>query len=318
MYHAPLGRFLQRDPNEYGDGMNLYEFVGGAPTMRQDPFGLVFTGPMVVGLPSGLGMFEVQTEKPVCSMQVYVAGVKALDYKSEKPEILWLPVFFDGNKVLAKRTGTVEVITDRDGYAQESFVFNRMVKVRKYEAISGIRLSSQTPGTGGGIGPMGFGSKALIYYWELSYTVGVSGLYRVFSGRASIQAFLENDAHVDVDPMAAVDVDEIKMFQFATKRHQEKKRSSGKIKQGSSLGGEASPARAIIDWFFEKKKEEKKGGPKIAHELVFGANRNYWFQTAKVKIDFSGTTADGDAVVPVRPGVLGLFAGPLWYEVRVP
>ena len=39
MYHAELGRFLQRDPLEYGDGMSLYEFVGGAPTGAVDPMG---------------------------------------------------------------------------------------------------------------------------------------------------------------------------------------------------------------------------------------------------------------------------------------
>ena len=40
MYHAQLGRFLQRDPLGYGDGMNLYEFVGGRPTGAVDPMGL--------------------------------------------------------------------------------------------------------------------------------------------------------------------------------------------------------------------------------------------------------------------------------------
>ena len=39
MYHPTLGRFLQRDPIGYVDGMNLYQFVGGRPAAMLDPFG---------------------------------------------------------------------------------------------------------------------------------------------------------------------------------------------------------------------------------------------------------------------------------------
>ena len=39
-YHAGVGRFLQRDPVGYGDGMNLYQLVGGGPTGHVDPTGL--------------------------------------------------------------------------------------------------------------------------------------------------------------------------------------------------------------------------------------------------------------------------------------
>ena len=41
-YHAGVGRFLQRDPIGYHDGMNLYQFVGGNPVGRVDPFGLAW------------------------------------------------------------------------------------------------------------------------------------------------------------------------------------------------------------------------------------------------------------------------------------
>jgi RHS repeat-associated protein len=40
-YDAAKGRFLQRDPLGYVDGMNLYEFVRGQPTRQLDPSGLV-------------------------------------------------------------------------------------------------------------------------------------------------------------------------------------------------------------------------------------------------------------------------------------
>jgi hypothetical protein len=40
MYHARLGRFVQRDPIGYADGMNQYEYVRSRPTTHRDPFGL--------------------------------------------------------------------------------------------------------------------------------------------------------------------------------------------------------------------------------------------------------------------------------------
>jgi len=39
-YNPPLGRWLQRDPIGYAGGINLYEYVTSAPTIRLDIFGL--------------------------------------------------------------------------------------------------------------------------------------------------------------------------------------------------------------------------------------------------------------------------------------
>ena len=40
MYHPTLGRWLQRDPLGYVDGMSLYEYCGGCPLNRLDTYGL--------------------------------------------------------------------------------------------------------------------------------------------------------------------------------------------------------------------------------------------------------------------------------------
>ena len=56
MYHGTLGRWIQRDPAGYVDGMGLYEYGRSSPSNQVDPRGL-WIGPNRKGGPGGASPF---------------------------------------------------------------------------------------------------------------------------------------------------------------------------------------------------------------------------------------------------------------------
>ena len=68
MYHPTLGRWLQRDPLAYVDGVSLYEYVGSAPPRATDPSGCtsVYPSPLE-NIGNGL-VIRATAQNPNCTL----------------------------------------------------------------------------------------------------------------------------------------------------------------------------------------------------------------------------------------------------------
>jgi hypothetical protein len=86
-YSPILGRFLQRDPIGYTDGMNLYQFLLDNPINFVDPFGNETSGPPVFQQVSNVEQDNFQTFSIQCSKGYIVSNVRP-DYSAMSGAIL--------------------------------------------------------------------------------------------------------------------------------------------------------------------------------------------------------------------------------------
>lgn len=65
-YNPTTGRFLQRDPKGYVDGMNFYEYVKSMPTISYDPYGLATYLDCYMGCKDAAGTSIFQGHLELC------------------------------------------------------------------------------------------------------------------------------------------------------------------------------------------------------------------------------------------------------------
>ncbi|REK29528.1 MAG: RHS repeat-associated core domain-containing protein [Planctomycetota bacterium] len=87
-YDTSLGRFISRDPIGYGDGPNLYKYVGGRPTMRVDPQGLAENGTLVL---QGAGAGSIGAEVALAGRTLVQIGGEPFYVSSSGPSGVWSP-----------------------------------------------------------------------------------------------------------------------------------------------------------------------------------------------------------------------------------
>ena len=104
-YHPRLGRFIQRDPIGYVDGVNLYEYTRSNPIAATDPYGNV-TFEQINGMATQLGISPIKRDHSNATTTIK-AVQKALGFR--KPDGDFGPASVQAYEKWAKSKGLAPV-----------------------------------------------------------------------------------------------------------------------------------------------------------------------------------------------------------------
>ncbi len=150
MYSSELGRFMQRDPIWYDDGMNLYAYVGGNPVNRDDPMGLfmfpimitpdAFDNPEIYATdtPGYISFdighnFEVRFETSV--------SLGLVNYSSDSTLSYITPSFGAGLDVTVRRKGVEPIASYQIGEGRNFSIGISIGESNEEPVLGGINLS---------------------------------------------------------------------------------------------------------------------------------------------------------------------------------
>lgn len=129
MYHVDLGRFLQRDPAGYADGLNLYAYVRNNPLRFLDPLGLVARLASLFLDPIGGGGVVYEAARDLDTYRTPAGTHRFLIIVPDDPAstVPYLPVVNLGNGV----SGTVVGAHNVDGRLTAQFFQEADVKAAR-------------------------------------------------------------------------------------------------------------------------------------------------------------------------------------------
>jgi len=98
MYAPAMGRFMQKDPLGYVDGMNHYQYVKSGPTLYRDYSGL--SGKETILAKSYTAYVEWLPEQGVAELKVLKNGVELARYRWDKISKMVQPILVHGGRQL--------------------------------------------------------------------------------------------------------------------------------------------------------------------------------------------------------------------------
>gem|GEM_PF-3977159 len=304
-YDLDNGRWLQRDPSGYSDGMNLYEYVRSHPTLGLDPIGLVTITHIKGTGHSGQGELYFKTGNCALASQLRINGRVIMQMGELKAKTKYqLPL--DQNRLVddaltltplpgvpgrrlpwtgtGMGDGSIKIETMGDGSDSASYVVYKKSK-RINNNIGGALFNTKEK-AGSAAQQVGMNTAGWVQWTEVGYSVAQSGMTRLFMAGPIPRVADKVNLALDYSRLPLVMRDS--------------------ITGGPSIKGGPSWSPLVNDAI-----------ARPARTLAFSyiPSRRYWFDDVKLKVKWN-LTIGGTPLVPV--GLAGALSGGTAYSIRIP